>query len=106
MEGDTGTTNALFTVTMSEAATAPVTVNFATSPSSAQAPTDYQSVSGTLTFAPGITTQTITVPIDLGSVPASGRIKVTFQIQVEVVEDATPKKRKQNHTHMRNLDPV
>ena len=50
--------------------------------------------------------QTITVPIDLGSVPASGRIKVTFQIQVEVVEDATPKKRKQNHTHMRDLDPV
>ena len=48
---------------------------------------------------------TITVPIDLGSVPASGRIKVTFQIQVEVVEEA-PKRRKQNHTHMRDLDPV
>jgi len=50
--------------------------------------------------------QTITVPIDLGSFPASGRIKVTFQIQVEVVEDTTPKRRKQNHTHMRDLDPV
>ena len=46
---------------------------------------------------------TITVPIDLGSVPASGRIKVTFQIQVEVVEDEKPKRRKQNHTHMRDL---
>jgi len=46
---------------------------------------------------------TITVPIDLGSVPASGRIKVTFQIQVEVVEESTPKRRKQNHTHMRDL---
>ena len=49
---------------------------------------------------------TITVPIDLGKLPASGRIKVTFQIQVEVVEEATPKRRKQNHTHMRDLDPV
>ena len=77
MEGDTGTTNALFTVTMSEAATAPVTVNFATSPSSAQAPTDYQSVSGTLTFAPGITTQTITVPIVGDSAPESNE---TFTI--------------------------
>ena len=48
---------------------------------------------------------TITVPIDLGSIPA-GRIKVTFQIQVEVVEEAKPKKKKQNHTHMRDLDPV
>ena len=46
---------------------------------------------------------TITVPIDLGSVPASGRIKVTFQIQVEVVEEEKPKRRKQNHTHMRDL---
>ena len=50
--------------------------------------------------------QTITVPIDLGSLPASGRIKVTFQIQVEVVEESAPKRRKQNHTHMRDLDPV
>ena len=49
---------------------------------------------------------TITVPIDLGSLPASGRIKVTFQIQVEVVGESAPKHRKQNHTHMRNLDPV
>jgi len=49
---------------------------------------------------------TITVPIDLGKLPASGRIKVTFQIQVEVVQDAAPKSRKQNHTHMRDLDPV
>jgi hypothetical protein len=50
--------------------------------------------------------QTITVPIDLGSLPASGRIKVTFQIQVEVVEESAPKRRKQNLTHMRDLDPV
>ena len=61
----------------------------------------YQADRGSVTSEGG----TITVPIDLGSVPASGRIKVTFQIQVEVVEEA-PKRRKQNHTHMRDLDPV
>jgi hypothetical protein len=60
----TSATSAAFTVSLSAAATAPVTVAYATADGTARAGTDYQSVSGTLTFAPGQTQQTITVPIN------------------------------------------
>ena len=40
-----------------------VIVDYATANGSATAPADYMSVSGTLTFADGVTTQTFTVPI-------------------------------------------
>ncbi|MGB3694942.1 MAG: Calx-beta domain-containing protein, partial [Spirulinaceae cyanobacterium] len=64
-EGDTGTTDALFTVSLSEAGSQPITVDFNTSShyNGATAGEDYQTVSGTLTFAPGETTQTLVVPV-------------------------------------------
>jgi len=62
-EVTTGTTSARFTVSLSQAATAPVTVAYATQDSSATAGHDYTATSGTLTFAPGITSMAITVPI-------------------------------------------
>lgn len=62
-EGDSGTTNATFTVTLSEALTTQATVNFATANGSALAPGDYTSNSGTLTFAAGETTKTVTVAV-------------------------------------------
>jgi hypothetical protein len=43
VEGNTGTTNAVFTVTLSKPAVAPVTVNFATANSTATQPGDYAS---------------------------------------------------------------
>src|SRR5438034_311560 len=63
VEGDSGTTGLVFTVTLSEAALTDVTVTYATSNSSAVAPGDYAATSGALTFAPGVTTQTITVAV-------------------------------------------
>ncbi|MCO8057692.1 Calx-beta domain-containing protein, partial [Acinetobacter towneri] len=54
---------ATYTVTLSPSSTSTVTVNFATANGTATSGTDYTSTSGTLTFAPGVTTQTITVPI-------------------------------------------
>ena len=62
-EGDTGTTNVTFTVSLSSAATGAVTVDFATADGTATAPSDYTTTSGTLTFAQGVTSQTITVPV-------------------------------------------
>ncbi|HSI00225.1 MAG TPA: Calx-beta domain-containing protein, partial [Reyranella sp.] len=53
--------HATFTVTLSAAATAPVTVNFATANGTALAGSDYVATSGTLTFAAGETSKTITV---------------------------------------------
>ena len=52
-----------FTVTLSRAAAEAVTVDYATSDSTATAGTDYTSTSGTLTFAAGETEKTVSVPV-------------------------------------------
>ncbi len=62
-EGNTGTRNANFTVTLSEASAVPVAVAYATANGTAVAGSDYQATSGTLTFAPGETSKTVTVPV-------------------------------------------
>lgn len=62
-EGNSGTTNAVFTVTLSAASSLPVTVDYLTADGTATANSDYQPQSSTLTFAPGTTTRTIIVPV-------------------------------------------
>ncbi len=63
-EGNSGTKNLNFTVTLTPGQTAPVTVHYATSDGSATtADHDYTATSGTLTFKAGQTTATISVPI-------------------------------------------
>ena len=70
-EGDTGMTDFTFTVALSGAAEGPVTVDYATADDTATAPADYLSRSGSLTFSPGDTTETVTVRVngDLGVEP-------------------------------------
>ncbi|HEX8710071.1 MAG TPA: Calx-beta domain-containing protein, partial [Pyrinomonadaceae bacterium] len=63
-EGDAGTTSATFNVTLSAASGQTVTVNYATADGTATAGTDYQAATGTLTFSPGQTTQTVTVLVN------------------------------------------
>ena len=62
-EGDSGTTDAIFTVTLAGATSLPVTVDFATAGGTATAGIDYVATSGTMTFAPGETSKSITVPV-------------------------------------------
>ena len=62
-EGNNGTTSFVFTVTLSAASGAPVSVNFATADYGARAPDDYEARSGSLDFAPGTTSRTITVNV-------------------------------------------
>ena len=64
LEGNGGTVNASFSVTLSEASTGTVTVDFATAEGSATADVDFQSASGTLTFDPGITSQPVVVAVN------------------------------------------
>ena len=52
-----------FTVTLSRAASRPVTVDYATSDGTATAGADYTATSGTLTFAAGASSQTVSVPV-------------------------------------------
>jgi hypothetical protein len=63
LEGRSGTTLFVFTVTLSAPSDAPVTVNFATANGTAKAGEDYVAASGSLTFAPGETTRTITIQV-------------------------------------------
>lgn len=58
-----GVTNAVFNVALMDASTNPITVDFATSDGTAIAGLDYSPTNGTLTFNPGDTNQTITVPV-------------------------------------------
>src|SRR5262249_20563036 len=62
-EGNTGTTSAVFTVSLTGATALPATVSFATSNGTATAGSDYTPASGVLTFAPGTISQLITVPV-------------------------------------------
>ncbi|WP_431302136.1 Calx-beta domain-containing protein [Sediminicoccus sp. BL-A-41-H5] len=62
-EGASGTSDMRFTVTLSEASATPVTVNYATSDGTTTAGSDYTAKSGSLTFAAGETSKTITVAV-------------------------------------------
>jgi uncharacterized repeat protein (TIGR01451 family) len=63
LEGNSGTTSAVFNVVLSVPIPLPVSVNFATSDNSAVAGSDYLATNGALNFAPGQTNQTITVVV-------------------------------------------
>ena len=62
-EGDSGTANMTFVVTLSKSSSEIVTVEYSTSNGSATAGVDYQASIGTLQFAAGDTLQTISVTI-------------------------------------------
>jgi reprolysin-like metallo-peptidase family M12B/Calx-beta domain-containing protein len=62
-EGNSGTTDALFPVTLTAVSGVPVTVDYTTAPGTATAPSDYAITAGTLTFAPGETTHNVTVAV-------------------------------------------
>ncbi|MEH1898974.1 MAG: Calx-beta domain-containing protein [Nostoc sp.] len=88
-EGNTGTTtNANFTISLSNASSEQVTVNYNTSDGTAQvADSDYNSASGTIIFAPGETSKTLGVGVigdnkteanETFSVNLSGATNATF----------------------------
>ncbi|MBP7864816.1 MAG: hypothetical protein KA419_02620 [Acidobacteria bacterium] len=62
-EGDSGTVNASFTVTLSPTSSNTVTANYATVNGTAVSPADYTAASGPLTFTPGQSTRTVTVAV-------------------------------------------
>ena len=70
-EGNSGSKTATFTVFLAPASSNLVTVQFATSDVSAQVGSDYLATSGTLTFLPGVVSQSIPVTVkgDVGFEP-------------------------------------
>ena len=63
IEADEGFSDATFTVSLSQSSPLAVTVDYATQALSATQGTDYQPLSGQLTFAPGETQKTLTLAI-------------------------------------------
>jgi hypothetical protein len=63
-EGNAGTTDATFTVSLSSPSGNAVSVDFATENGTATAPGDYLAASGTLVFDPGQTTESVSVTVN------------------------------------------
>src|SRR5262249_26305087 len=71
VEGTSGTSNAVFSVPPSAASANVVTVDYRTVNGTATAGSDYLRTTGTLTFPPGATSRTITVPVLGDTLPES-----------------------------------
>src|SRR4051794_15061312 len=82
-EGNAGTTDAVFTVSLVAASSSTVTVDFFTSGGTATEGVDYGARSGTRTFTAGVTSATITVPVNGDTTP---EINETFVVNLS---DAT-----------------
>ena len=85
-EGNAGTVNAVFTVTASMTSTTAFSVTYSTANNTATAGVDYTATSGTLTFTPGQTTQTITVQIIGDTIKEANE---TFFVNLNVPTGAT-----------------
>ncbi|HEX8180893.1 MAG TPA: Calx-beta domain-containing protein [Pyrinomonadaceae bacterium] len=85
-EGNAGSTNAVFTVSLSATSANTVLVNYATANGTAIANSDYTPVSGTLTFSPGQTSKTLSVPV-IGD--ASVESNETFFVNLSSPTNAT-----------------
>src|SRR5207247_2022796 len=62
-EGNSGTTNAAFTVSLAASSPQDIAIHYATSNGTATSGSDFTSTSGTLTIAAGQTSATISVPV-------------------------------------------
>jgi hypothetical protein len=85
-EGNTGNTTANFSVTLSAPVSSAVTVSYSTLPGTATAGADYLASSGTLSFAPGERTKTISVAVMGDTLHETDE---TFQVQLATPTGAT-----------------
>ncbi len=87
-EGNSGTTPFQFAVTLSNPSDQPITVNYATADGKATiANGDYQAASGSLTFAAGETTKTVTVNVNGNTVSEPDK---TFSINLNSPDATVP----------------
>ncbi|GGF69232.1 hypothetical protein GCM10007301_31150 [Azorhizobium oxalatiphilum] len=85
-EGQSGTTEMVFTLTLSAASATAVSVNYATANGTAIAGSDYTARTGTVTFAPGETSKTITVQVTGDSTVEANE---TFTLNLSAPSGAT-----------------
>jgi uncharacterized protein YjiK len=85
-EGNSGTVNAVFAVSLSAASTQPVTVNYATANGTAIEPGDYTAASGQVSFQPGVISQPVTVAVNGDVIPEPNE---TFFVTLSSAVNAT-----------------
>jgi glucose/arabinose dehydrogenase len=81
-----GSTSAGFTVSLSNASSQTITVNYATADNTATAGNEYVATSGTLTFAPGQTSQPISVAVNGDLL---NEASVAFNVNLSAATNAT-----------------
>ena len=86
LEGNAGTLNAVFTISLSTISGQTVSVNYATADGTATASADYTSISGTAIFPIGTTTRTVTVVVNGETVPEANE---TFFVNLSGATNAT-----------------
>ncbi len=90
VEGNDGTANALFTVSLNEVSTRPVTVNYTTANGTATAGADYTATTGTVTFSPGQTSQTVALSITgdrLDEIDENFRLNLTSPVNATIANN-------------------
>jgi len=102
-EGNSGTTSATLTVVLSAASGQAVTVNYATSDTTAVSPTDYVSSSGTLSFAPGVLSRDIVVQVNADTTPEPNE---TFAVTLSGASNAVIGKASGTVTIVNDDQPV
>ncbi|OYX75791.1 MAG: hypothetical protein B7Y95_00655 [Rhizobiales bacterium 32-66-11] len=78
-EGNAGTSDLAFAVSLSAASATPVTVTYATANGTASAGADYAALTGTLTFAPGETSKVVHVQVS-GDTAVEGNETLTLNL--------------------------
>jgi hypothetical protein len=86
VEGNSGTTNAVFTVTLSYPSSGTVSATWTIKPGSAVEISDYLAGGGTVTFAAGLVTQPVTVQVVGDSLPEPDE---TFTVELSAPAGAT-----------------
>lgn len=84
VEGNGGTVQANFAVSLSVPSLTPVTVNYATLDATAAAPADYTAASGMLTLAPGETGKQVTVQVNGDNIDEGASELFTVQLSAPV----------------------
>ena len=103
-EGNSGTTNFAFAVTLSAASAGTVTVDYSTANGSAAAPGDYATASGTVTFSPGQTAKQIVVSVNGDTTVETDR-NLHRQPQQPVERDHRRHRHRHRHDHQRRRPP-
>lgn len=98
-EGNAGTTSAQFAVRLTGGSTNPVLVSYTTTNGTATTGLDFESVSGVLSFPPGVSTQIVSVPI-IGDI--NSEVDETFLLDLSDPQNALLRTRRATGTILDN----